>query len=196
MECNISKKTFPFAVHEKYLDEIRTNLPSWNGDPEDLVMLCPVCNAQDGTDRTSLILAQDGQIDAGQYELHIASLRELFRGNANPGEFTAYPDEYIPFFHHIEKMLVERARNCDDSPYSDDQFIEVYSALRRRPDGRSIGFLHDLIWQRLAFFLLVRECSQGEYESCIQKLERGARKYHMNYSSHNYYDWVVANIRS
>lgn len=184
-------QVFPWEVHEKYVEQIRTGLPNWTGIPDDLVMLCKDTNPEEPYDRSLLILAPNGQETGPTLELHVNSLRELFRGDVNPGEFNDYPKEYLPFFIAIEKMIAERARYCDDRPFTDDSFIEVYSTMRRRPDGKSTGFLHDLVWQRAAYFMLVRRCSQFEYESCIQKMERGVRKFHMNFASYNYYNYVV-----
>jgi len=182
---------FPWEVHPKYVEEIRNGLPNWSGKPNDLVMLCRSSDHSVPFDRTELILVQDGEDKKQSVILHVSSLRELFRGNAAPGEFKDYPDEYIPFFATVEEMLVDEFRFCRDNPISDDQFIEVYSVMRRRPDGKSIGLLHDLVWQMCAYFMLLRRCSQGEFESCIQKLERGVRKFHMDHRSHNYYDYVL-----
>ena len=41
---------------------------------------------------------------------------------------------------------------------------EIYSILRRRPDGKSLGFVHDCMWQAAALMLATRPLSQGEFE--------------------------------
>jgi len=146
-------------------------------------------------DRTHLIFVQEGQENGPILELSVNSIRELFRGDIKPGEFEDYKEEYIPFFYNIERMLVEVFPFYREKPFSDDNFIDVYSTMRRRPDGKSLGYLHDLVWQDTAYFLLLHRCSQWEYESCFQRMERGVRKFHMNFSSHNYYDFVIENVR-
>ena len=71
-----------------------------------------------------------------------ASLR---RGNG------ALSPEYVMFFYGIEHnvlLFCELTRQPIDA-----EFIEIYAQMRRRPDGKSLGPLHDVIWQSAAVAL-------------------------------------------
>lgn len=181
---------FPHEVHPKYIQEIRNALPNWSGIPDDLAMRSTAVKAGDAFDRTELILAPKGD-KSNTAVIHVTSLRELFRGDNAPGIFHEYKEEYIPFFWHIETMFYERMRYGDTTVYRDSEFVDAYSAMRRRPDGRSIGLLHDMIWQRCAFFLLCTRCSSKEYESCMHRLEHSAKSFRLSIGSHNYHDYVI-----
>lgn len=63
---------------------------------------------------------------------------------------------------------------------------EIYSVLRRRPDGRSLGFVHDYMWQAAALILGTRSLSQAEFEAIMARLERSCRTFETNATSRNY----------
>jgi hypothetical protein len=63
--------------------------------------------------------------------------------------------------------------------------------LRRRPDGRSLGFTHDYMWQVSALLLGTRVLSQAEFEALLLRLERSCRTFEDGSSSRNY----VATLR-
>ena len=67
----------------------------------------------------------------------------------------------------------------------DAEMREIYSALRRRPDGRSLGFVHDYIWQAAAFILGTRPLSQAEFEAIMARLERSCRTFELGPTSRN-----------
>ena len=127
----------------------------------------------------------------GMCSITVPSLRELFRGDKVLGDISFFEDSYIPFFFNIEKMLVERFIMDNSYMTTDEKFIDIYSILRRKPDGKSIGRVHDNIWRNIAFFLITRHCSQGEYEAFIRRLEQSARAFHMNCFSINYYNYLL-----
>ena len=58
--------------------------------------------------------------------------------------------------------------------------------LRRRPDGRSMGFVHDYLWQAAALILGTRPLSQAEFEAIMARLERSCRTFEMGPGSRNY----------
>jgi hypothetical protein len=74
----------------------------------------------------------------------------------------------------------------------DQEMLEIYSALRRRPDGRSLGFIHDYMWQAAALVLGTRPLSQAEFEAIMARLERSCRTFAMGPTSRNY----IATLRS
>jgi len=48
-------------------------------------------------------------------------------------------------------------------PRTDQEVEEIFSALRRRPDGKGTGQLHDLLWQVAALLLATRVMSEAEF---------------------------------
>jgi hypothetical protein len=68
----------------------------------------------------------------------------------------------------------------------DAEMLEVFSALRRRPDGRSLGFVHDYMWQAAALMLGITPLSQAEFEAILSRLERSCRTFEMGPTSRNY----------
>jgi hypothetical protein len=64
--------------------------------------------------------------------------------------------------------------------------LEIYSTLRRRPDGRSLGLVHDYMWQAAAIVLGTLPLSQAEFEAILSRLERSCRTFRMSPGSRNY----------
>ena len=74
----------------------------------------------------------------------VASLAALFRGEKQPpADMEQYPPEYVGHFFFIERHFMMLNDIMGDR--TDQEMEEVYSALRRRPDGRSLGTTHDFI---------------------------------------------------
>jgi hypothetical protein len=63
---------------------------------------------------------------------------------------------------------------------------EIYSMLRRRPDGRSLGAVHDFLWQVAALLLGIHVLSAAEFETLIGALGRSTRKWGLRPVSRNY----------
>ncbi len=63
--------------------------------------------------------------------------------------------------------------------------LEIYSNLRRRPDGRSLGFVHDYMWQAAVVMLGTRPLSQAEFEAILARLERSCRTFEQGPVSRN-----------
>ncbi len=170
-----------FSLHERLFSEVKTHFPAQEGDWNEFCRKNIFLSF--GENRHEVIA---GTEDKEFCTFIVPSIRELFRGDRNPGEFSNYPPEYVPFFYSIERAVVWAEENQVIDSASDDVFIEIYSAMRRRPDGRSLGPLHDIIWHDAMCFLLTHECSEAEYIACFQRLERSARAMHIDWSSHNY----------
>ena len=80
------------------------------------------------------------------------------------------------------------------NPFGDQRDAElrdIYSALRRRPDGHSLGFVHDYIWQAAALILGTRRLSQAEFEAIMARMERSCRTFEQGPTSRN----LVAALR-
>jgi len=113
------------------------------------------------------------------------SLRELFRGNRQPPpDIDHYPLEYSQHFFFIENHVLTLCDAMGDR--TDQELEEIYSALRRRPDGRSLSTVHDCLWQVTALLLGSHELSEGEFEALMAALVRSTRKWGIRPVSRNY----------
>ena len=112
------------------------------------------------------------------------SLRGLFRGSRQPPVLGDYPEAYNDAFIIFDLHVLEISKFFGDR--RDAEMEEIYSALRRRPDGRSLGFVHDYMWQAAALVLGTRPLSQAEFEAIMARLERSCRTFNMGPSSRNY----------
>ncbi len=129
------------------------------------------------------------------YDL-VESLRPLFRGSRQPppdSEMAHYPAMYVPFFYRIEYNVYRYCRTMDLQP-SDNEFVEIYSQMRRRPDGKSMGPLHDVMWQSAALILGLRPWSESEYTAVFGQLACSARHFKLSLSSSNYMEHVRRTI--
>lgn len=131
-------------------------------------------------DRHSLILS-DGK-NFCFWEAN--SLQSLFRGNKQPPVLGNYPEAYNDSLLLLDMHALEISRLFGDR--RDAEMREVYSILRRRPDGKSLGFVHDYMWQAAAFILGTRPLSQAEFEAIVARLERSCRTFEMGPTSRNY----------
>ncbi len=113
-----------------------------------------------------------------------ASLRALFRGDKQPPVLGDYPKAYNDCFMILDWHALEISKVFGDR--RDAEMLEIYSALRRRPDGRSLGFVHDYMWQAAALVLGTRPLSQAEFEAIVSRLERSCRTFQLSPSSRNY----------
>jgi hypothetical protein len=117
------------------------------------------------------------------------SLRALFRGNKQPPVLGDYPEAYNDAFIIFDLHVLEVSKFFGDR--RDAEMKEIYSTLRRRPDGRSLGFVHDYMWQAAALVLGTRQLSQAEFEAIMARLEHSCRTFELGPTSRNY----VASLR-
>jgi len=123
----------------------------------------------------------------------VASLRELFRGNQPPpAGMDRYPAKYCGHFFFIEEHLLTVCEEQGDR--TDQEMEEIYSALRRRPDGRSLGPMHDFLWQVAALTLGMHALSAAEFEAIFGQLERSVRKWALRPVSRNYVDYLRSSL--
>ena len=136
-------------------------------------------------DRTKIVLIAKG---APTYAIwKVPSLRALFRGTdkAPPDEFMRDPQpEYNVFFNTVESHVMKYGA-IGHTPF-DEEFIDIYSTMRRRPDNKSLGFLHDLVWQATAFELGLRPWSEDEYTAIFRRLIHSAKTFKLGKDSRNY----------
>jgi hypothetical protein len=125
----------------------------------------------------------------------VPSLRELFRGDKSPPpDMDRYPPQYDGCFFSIEKHVLTA---CEIEGNKTDQEMEpIYSALRRRPDGRNhLGSLHDFLWQAAALTLGMQRLSESEFTALIEALERSVRRWALRPVSRNYVGYLRKNSR-
>jgi hypothetical protein len=115
----------------------------------------------------------------------VPSLRALFRGEkpapAMPNE---PPPEYMPLFYFVERHVVTFCDAFGDK--TDGEFEEVFSNLRRRPDGKSPNELHFFLWQVAAGLVGLRPVSAAEFDAIFGRLTKSARTFRMGIVSRNY----------
>jgi len=141
------------------------------------------------TDRHKILL-YDGKKAA---EWIVTSLRELFRGDKKPpADMSHYPEAYVPVFFFIEKHVL--TINADVGGLRDSDLEELYSNLRRRPDGKSLSPAHDALWQVAAVTLGLRSLSQAEFEEVFGQLARSCRHFAMGSTSRNYIEYLEGGI--
>ena len=133
-----------------------------------------------GMDRRSLYLTTGKAVCLWETD----SLRALFRGDRKPPVLGDYPEAYNDSFSLLDVHALEISKFFGDR--RDEEMLEIYSALRRRPDGRSLGFVHDYMWQATAIVLGTRPLSQAEFEAILARLERSCRAFAMGPTSRNY----------
>lgn len=113
----------------------------------------------------------------------VESLSSLFRGTVSPPEMKDYPVEYIPVFACIEQhvLLMAGARTPTDG-----EMEEIYSNLRRRPDGRSMNPTHDVVWQIAAYTLGRYPLSAAEFDAIFTRLVKSVRSWKLGPSTREY----------
>lgn len=123
----------------------------------------------------------------------VASLAELFRGNqVPPPDLDHFPPEYVPCFFFVEKHVLTVSDALGDR--SDQELEEIYSALRRRPDRKSLGLSHDFLWQVAALMLGQFALSKAQYEGILGALEHSTRRWALRPISRNYLHYLRSNF--
>lgn len=119
----------------------------------------------------------------------VPALTELFRGDKlAPKDMDHYPPEYLAHFFFIENHVLTLCRGGKDQ--TDQEMEEIYAALRRRPDGRSLGAAHDFLWQVAALLLGSHVVGAAEYEALFATLNHSTRKWALRPVSRNYLGYL------
>jgi hypothetical protein len=121
------------------------------------------------------------------------SIRVLFRGNKLPPDLQQIPEQYEFIFFNIECSIVTFSEQ-PDMALSDADFRDIFSAMRRRPDGRRINLMHDLIWQSTALAMALMPYSEAEYNAIFSRLEQSARSFNLGCGSKNYLAYLQDNF--
>jgi hypothetical protein len=123
----------------------------------------------------------------------VPSLASLYRGNAKPpADMREYPAEYVPFFYFIEQHVLLLCQTKGDR--TDQEMEEIFAALRRRPDGRTVGPNHDYIWQVAALMLGKHVLSEEQYTAIVGRLEQSARAWALKPISRFYAAYLHQNL--
>jgi hypothetical protein len=173
---------------DDFLPELRDIFSNPPIDPKKVVLAAvPVKNPDehdrpipDGMDRSSVAFASGDNCWCWEVD----SLRRLFRGDKQPPVLGDFPEAYKDAFLLFDLHVLEICSLYGDR--RDAEMKEIFSALRRRPDGRSLGFVHDYMWQASALILGTRPLSQAEFEAIMARLERSCRTFEQGPSSRNY----------
>jgi hypothetical protein len=131
-------------------------------------------------DRNEIIFVNDGNAS----DWRVESLSSLFRGDRQPPHLGDYPEAYQQCFMLLDIQFLQLCDFIGDR--RDTEMLEVFSTLRRRPEGRSLGFGHDYMWQAAALMLGTTPLSQAEFEAILSRLERSCRTFEMGPTSRNY----------
>ncbi len=138
-----------------------------------------------GTDRHHVLVSDAAEV----VEWRVETLSELCRGDHQPPpHLDRFPPEYVPLFFYLESQIITFCKAFGDK--SDQEFEEIYGSLRRRPEGRSLGPLHDFLWQVCAVMLATRIVSQAEFEGVIGALLRSAKRWAVRPISRNYMNYL------
>ena len=129
----------------------------------------------------NLIGLNDGET---VWNWEVDSLRALFRGNRQPPVLGDYPEAYNDVFALLDLHVLEISKLFGDR--RDTEMKEIFSLLRRRPDGSSQGFVHDYLWQAAALILGTQPLSQAEFEAIMARLERSCRTFEQGPASRNF----------
>lgn len=136
-------------------------------------------------DSRNLLFLSDGK---NQMTWFAPSLQSLFRGDKKAPVLGDFPEGYDIIFGIIEAHVLEACRVLGDR--TDLEMKDIYTALRKRPDGKSLGVAHDEVWRGAALALGSHILSQAEFEAVLSRLERSCRTFAMSPSSRNYVDVV------
>lgn len=124
------------------------------------------------SDRTLIGISDGDRVAVWQ----VPSLRPLLRGDRKPPDLRSPPDEYMLFMFPIEEQVLAFAA-ATGHPATDDDIRDAFSTIRRRPDGRSLGLVHDVLWQAVALAVGLRPVSAAELSAIMSRLELSARRW-------------------
>jgi hypothetical protein len=105
-----------------------------------------------------------------------------------------HPPAYVPVLYLIERHVLTACERLGDQ--TDQDLERIYSTLRRRPDGRSLGLVHDFLWQVTALVLGLYPLSQAEFEGIFGALERSTRCWQKQPISRNYLAYLRQSLQS
>ena len=147
--------------------------------------LAPLCDR--ATARREVMVLRAGNCSV---RWHVADLFALCRGNAAPPDTTTPPAALVPTFATIERAVlgcVGRTLQRID----DDMVSAALSTVRRRPRTRSLGLVHDVVWQATAMALVERPLSVAEIGAVLRRIEASVRSFSTGPGSSAYLEMLA-----
>jgi|GEM_PF-6991903 len=125
-------------------------------------------------------------VDDTKYDgFEFPSIRDLFRECEMP-EKTEDSLFWFDFSATSSRILLN-AISLDLIPMpTDDEMADIFSALRRRPDGKPISLAHILVWKAAVCHLLVYRCSKELFEAVCHDFEKFAKQFNEGNGSCNF----------
>jgi hypothetical protein len=136
-------------------------------------------------------------VEAGDafVSIELKTIPQLFAGSRVPPDFKMGPTpEYVAFFAMIEGTAV--ACCAATAPEYDREFERVYAQLRRRPLGNDANVLFSYLRAAVRLYMSLRDVSQAEFESTLQRLSRSAGHFTTDVASTNYIRTVADHLRA
>lgn len=137
-------------------------------------------------DHVALILGGDTQ----PLMVSLPPVRSCFRGQRQPPDMKRPPDEFLFFFHAIERTAHAYCA-ATGSAEVDQEFHRLYRVLRDRPDGRDRNPLFAYMRAAATVYLALRETSEHEYRAVLDRLARSAKTFSSGMVSRNYWETVL-----
>lgn len=194
MKNSEENMNFLFSIHPKWKSVIEKKWPDWTQPSEapglDLQFAFVDDKLQDEMHNLYVSSGNDEEF----FILEVPSIRELFRGNRNPGSLGNTTDvKYMYIITYVETQWIALVNGEFLDVPRDMTMKEIYSQLRRRPDGSShnTDAIYSVIWQCLAFLTGVMEISEAEYTAILSRLVRSASTFYTSAASKNMYERLL-----
>jgi hypothetical protein len=123
--------------------------------------------------------------DEGEVALTVRPVRELFKGDRKAPELSRGPTPDLEPVFMLLAYTVVRFCEADGRDETDQEMEQVYTLLRRRPDGAG-GRLFAYLRAAARLYMSVRDVSAAEYEAVMRRLTKSARSFSSPPLSRNY----------
>ena len=176
------------SIKENLCDSWKNELEAkWHCSLKPDEKLAVYLSANEDCDRSLFKISRVGD-PTTEVELHVPSLRALFRGDVKPEKIDKNPPiRYQHIITTFELRWVGLVRNGIVRIPRDIEMHRYYSELRRRPDGKSIDVMHRILWQIWGFLAATMDISEGEYNAILTKLIHSASIFKTSIASANMY---------
>ena len=183
-----------FSIHPKWKSVIEKKWPDWKQPSEAPGLDLQFAFVDDKLQDEMHNLYVSSGNDEDFFIIEVPSIRELFRGNRNPGSLGNTSDvKYMYIITYVERQWIALVNEEFLDVPRDMTMKEIYSQLRRRPDGSShnTDTIYSVIWQCLAFLTGVMEISEAEYTAILSRLVRSASTFCTSVATKNMYEQLL-----
>jgi len=168
--------------HEDFQTQFLQKYPNLGETPKQFSMFPETVEEWHSSKREEFSMTIDGQ----KYDGFVfPSIRALFRECPMP-ERVEDADIFVKFSMMSTRLLLNAIGLKLIPIPTDDELADIFSALRRRPDGRPISFTHVLIWKSAVCHLLLYPCSQELFEAVCLCHEHIMKRIREGSTSRNY----------